>query len=110
MDKDKDNEFNWEFIFVIFALFVTVGFAFVVLLVLGGFLWLDMKEDWRGTEAWREKQKTDYANELQKRCERNLLKQKTLVKVIENGNIKVPPEFLVVEECGNLTPSDKPKE
>jgi hypothetical protein len=106
MNKEKNEEWNWSFIAIIVLIFAVISMAFVVLVIIGGFLWLDYKEDFRGSETWREKRTYDNEQSLIKKCENTTLRQQGLLKLLEQSNQQIPSEYAKVEQCGipNMQP------
>lgn len=108
MNKGKDEEWNLNFIAIIALMIMVVIAAFIGILVIGGFLWLDYREDARTSDAWREKRTYDNEQSLIKKCENTTLRQQGLLKILEQSNTQVPSEYAKVEQCGTATSQQSP--
>lgn len=101
MDTSTTNNDRWNggFLFVIALLFGTIFAGFIVLLAIGGIFYLDIKEDWRGTEAWRQKQIYDAMQTQTRKCEQMLADKKILIETVKASNRPIPANLSTVEDC-----------
>lgn len=98
-EVEQDN-WNLGMIAVVVILIVIVITGFLAILFIGGVFYLDMREDWRGTETWRQKQNYDEKRDSLGKCERAVMRQAGLIEIYKKAKLEIPPEFLVVEPCG----------
>lgn len=108
MNKEKNEEWNWTFIAILAMLLGGIVIAFMAILIIGGFLWMDYREDYRTDDTWKEKRAYDREQSLIKKCENSTLRQQGLIKQIENEGGKVLPDLAQLENCGNVVEQQPP--
>lgn len=103
-DKDGETQtedrWNVGMVVLIITLYVTVIGVFVVLLILGALYFLEMRENQRGNDAWKQKELYNNWQKSRNECLENAEKLRGLVLYSQQRKQEVPPEFLQVKTCG----------
>lgn len=101
-DGETHTEYQWNIgaIVLILFLYVTVIGGFVILAIGGSLYFLEMREQQRNEEKWRQVKDYDALQREKKSCMENAETLAGLQRYFQQKGQEIPPQFLKVKECG----------
>lgn len=104
-DGETHTEEKWNvgLVFAVIILYISVIGGFVIFAVFGSLYFLEMRENQRGNDAWKQKQFYDNWQNETKKCQENTAKLKGIILYNQQKKQETPPQYLDVMECGTTT-------